>query len=63
MDKVNMLGFIDKGGKKIEHQSAAVYDANFLSPCLNACNYKQPVQILVVDRNTNVRDNNFRANG
>lgn len=61
MDKVNMLGFIDKGGKKIEHQSAAVYSVNFLSPCLSACDYKQPVQILVGSENINVRDKDFRA--
>lgn len=60
MDKVSMLGFIDKGGKKIEHQSAAVYDVNFLSPCLSACDYKQPVQILVESENINVRDKNYQ---
>ena len=38
-------GYIEKGTGK--HQSNTVYNSEKISPCLNACDYKEPIKILI----------------
>lgn len=41
---VKSLGYIEKGTG--QHQSNTVYDADFISPTLNAVNYKEPLKVI-----------------
>lgn len=57
------IGFIKKGKDGKPHQSNSVFNQNGLSPCLTACDYKDPIKIIVASRGRNPQNPSDRQKG